>query len=161
MSVPTSPTNALPQTNIPNPHRVVFALIIINKAGGLIYQRDFHEGLTKLSINDYLILAGTFHGIHAITARLTPPSLVNPPQKPTGIEILETEAFRLQCFQTLTGTKFLLFTEPHQANADMVLRRVYELYADYVMKNPFYQSEMPIRCEAFDRHLGSYVKSRQ
>lgn len=42
--------------------RVVFALIIINKAGGLIYQRDFAEGLNKLSINDYLVLAGTFHG---------------------------------------------------------------------------------------------------
>jgi hypothetical protein len=136
-----------------------------------------------LSINDYLILAGTFHGyslpfplpnqrwilplifihsIHAITSRLIPPQLLPPPpQKATGIEILESEAFRLQCFQTLTGTKFLLFTEPHQMNADAVLRRVYELYADYVMKNPFYQNEMPIRCEAFDRHLGSYVKSRQ
>lgn len=42
--------------------RVVYALIIINKAGGLIYQRDFAEGLNKLSVNDYLVLAGTFHG---------------------------------------------------------------------------------------------------
>lgn len=43
--------------------RVVFALIIINKAGGLIYNRTFHEdGLNKLSTNDYLVLAGTFHG---------------------------------------------------------------------------------------------------
>lgn len=43
-------------------NRVVYALIIINKAGGLIYQRDFAEGLNKLSVNDYLVLAGTFHG---------------------------------------------------------------------------------------------------
>src|SRR6202035_3246612 len=42
-------------------YRVVFSLIIINKAGGLIYQRDFAEGLNKLGINDYLVLAGTFH----------------------------------------------------------------------------------------------------
>jgi hypothetical protein len=42
--------------------RVVYSLIIINKAGGLIYQKDFAEGLNKLSINDYLVLAGTFHG---------------------------------------------------------------------------------------------------
>lgn len=42
--------------------RVVFALIIINRAGGLIYQRDFYEGLNKLTVNDYLVLAGTFHG---------------------------------------------------------------------------------------------------
>jgi len=45
-----------------SPPRVVYSLIIINKAGGLVYQRDFHDGLNKLSINDYLVLAGTFHG---------------------------------------------------------------------------------------------------
>lgn len=44
--------------------RAVFALIIINKAGGLIYNRTFQEGgLKKLSTNDYLVLAGTFHGL--------------------------------------------------------------------------------------------------
>jgi hypothetical protein len=43
--------------------RTVFALIIINKAGGLIYNKVFHEaGLQTISTNDYLVLAGTFHG---------------------------------------------------------------------------------------------------
>lgn len=43
--------------------RTVFSLVIINKAGGLIYNKTFHEGgLNKISTNDYLVLAGTFHG---------------------------------------------------------------------------------------------------
>lgn len=42
--------------------RTVFSLIIINKAGGLIYQREYQAGLRSLSTNDYLVLAGTFHG---------------------------------------------------------------------------------------------------
>lgn len=52
------------QTNrqIANNDRTVFSLIIINKAGGLVYQREFQTGLHKLSTNDYLVLAGTFHG---------------------------------------------------------------------------------------------------
>lgn len=54
-----------------------------------------------------------------------------------------------------------MFAEPHQPNVDVVVRRIYELYADYVMKNPFYQMEMPIRCEAFDRNLAAYIKTRQ
>jgi Sybindin-like family len=54
--------------------RVVYALIIINKAGGLIYQRDFADGLNKLNINDYLVLAGTFHG----SALLLPPLFLLP-----------------------------------------------------------------------------------
>ena len=40
---------------------MIFSLYIINKAGGLIYQKDFNEGLAKLSSNEYLVLAGTFH----------------------------------------------------------------------------------------------------
>lgn len=100
--------------------------------------------------------------VHAITTRLNPaptPSL--PPQTrpdpPAGIEVLESENFRLQCFTTLTGTKFLLFTEPMQPNVDRIMARIYELYSDYVMKNPFYSLEMPIRSEGWDRRLGGVV----
>ncbi|KAJ9157790.1 Trafficking protein particle complex subunit 4 [Pleurostoma richardsiae] len=143
--------------------------MIINKAGGLIYNRNFHEGgLNKLNSNDYLVLAGTFHGVHAITARLNPvkqaPAPAAPngipsrPEPPSGLEVMETENFRLQCFNTMTGTKFLLFTDTTQANLDVTTRRIYELYADYVMKNPFYQLEMPIRCEIFERKLNSYIR---
>ncbi len=69
-------------------YRVVYALIIINKAGGLIYQRDFADGLNKLSVNDYLVLAGTFHG-YPSHPRPMPPILTslqsprnNHPSKP-------------------------------------------------------------------------------
>ncbi|KAH6898852.1 Sybindin-like protein [Thelonectria olida] len=143
----------------------VFTLIIINKAGGLVYNKNFQDGLNQISTNDYLVLAGTFHGVHAITSRLNP---VKPlpgstpaghrPEPPSGLEVLETENFRMQCFNTLTGTKFLLFTDTTQANVDVTIRRIYDLYSDYVMKNPFYSLEMPIRCDMFDRKLLSYIR---
>ncbi|EMC93152.1 hypothetical protein BAUCODRAFT_229223 [Baudoinia panamericana UAMH 10762] len=141
---------------------VVFALLIINKAGGLIYNRTFHEGLQKLDSNDYLILAGTFHGIHAISRSINPAPAVQPPpgyRRPqtTGIQSLESSHFRLTCFQTPTGVKLLLFTSPEQPNTDIVVRRCYEIYGDFVVKNPFYAMEMPIRVEKFDRSLGAYL----
>ncbi|PYH93943.1 Sybindin-like family protein [Aspergillus ellipticus CBS 707.79] len=173
----------------------VFSLIIINKAGGLVYQREFQPGLRKLSTNDYLVLAGTFHGVHAITRSITPklplpvtapattpttstpnavspsatstpaPSTVthsfpNPGIPATGLETMETDKFRLTCFQTLTGTKFLLFTDPTMTNIDVIMKKIYELYADFVMKNPFYQLEMPVRCESFDRNLTGWLRGR-
>ncbi len=114
--------------------------------------------------------------VHAITTRLNP--IKNPPvdkttstitapsgtpvpsrpEAPSGLEVLESENFRLQCFNTITGTKFLLFTDTTQANVDVTIRRIYEMYADYVMKNPFYQLEMPVRCDMFDRKLLSYIR---
>lgn len=134
--------------------------------------RDFHPGLQKLSSNDLLILAGTFHSVHAITGQLVPPSAWNPspssttpglrnfPTRPTGLEVLETSLFRLTCFNTPTGTNFLLFTEPSQPNVDVVIKKCYELYTDYVLKNPFYHLEMPIRCQKFDAQLDQFVRPR-
>ncbi len=39
----------------------------------------------------------------------------------------------------------------------MFRRRVYELYNNYVLKNPFYEVEMPVRCELFDTNLAATV----
>lgn len=47
---------------VTNNARVVFALFVISKSGGLIYNREFHTGMSKLTSNDYLMLAGSFHG---------------------------------------------------------------------------------------------------
>jgi hypothetical protein len=58
----------------------------------------------------------------------------------------------------LTGTKFLLFTEPQQPNVDKILARIYELYSDFVMKNPFYQLEMPVRVEGWERRVVGFVR---
>jgi trafficking protein particle complex subunit 4 len=54
---------------------------------------------------------------------------------------------------------FIVVADPTQAGLDMLLRKTYGLYADYVLKNPFYGLDMPIRCELFDVHLREYVES--
>jgi hypothetical protein len=58
-----------------------------------------------------------------------------------------------------SGTKFVLLTslaEPHVA-ASATLQRVYEAYADAVMKNPFHTPEMPIRVEGFDARIVAII----
>ncbi|KAI8388665.1 Sybindin-like protein [Radiomyces spectabilis] len=131
---------------------MIYSLYIINKAGGLVYQKDFADQLEKLSSNEYLVLAGTFHGVHAITSK------ISPVHNSSGIEMLEADKFRLYCFQTLTGTKFLLITSPQQLNVDPYMKRIYDLYSDFVMKNPFHTLEMPIRSEQFDQTLLKFIK---
>lgn len=56
---------------------------------------------------------------------------------------------------SLTGLKFVLVTEltVSTVTVDSLLRRVYEAYSDYVLKNPFYDLDMPIRCQLFDREI--------
>lgn len=134
---------------------VVFGLWVINKAGGLVYQRNFTDGLAQLTSNEYLVLAGTLHGIHAITSRLSPtgPS--------SGAQVIEGETFKLTILLTVTGTKFVLSTPLAETAAESILQRVYEIYSDTVMKNPFHTPEMPIRSEGFDSRIVGLLGSGQ
>jgi hypothetical protein len=57
------------------------------------------------------------HSLHAIASQLSPAHGC------TGIELLEAETFDLHCFQTLTGTKFLLVVEPQMPYVPMILQK--------------------------------------
>lgn len=55
----------------------------------------------------------------------------------------------------------MVVAETTQTGLDQLLRKIYELYADYVLKNPFYSLEMPIRCELFDTNLQELLQQME
>jgi len=133
----------------------IFGLWVINKAGGLVYQRNFADGLAQLTSNEYLVLAGTLHGIPAITSRLSPTG------SSSGAQVIEADTFKMTVLLTPTGTKFVLLTSLAETSANTVLQKVYEAYADAVMKNPFHTPEMPIRSEGFDTKITALIGTGQ
>lgn len=129
----------------------ICSLYIINKSGGLIYQKSFSER-TTVDLNDRLRIASIWHSVCAIATQ------ISPMMECAGIDLLEADTFDLHCFQTTTGTKFCLVVEPRTQNIPTFLNKLYELYSDFVLKNPFYEVEMPIRCELFDQNVETAVR---
>lgn len=78
----------------------------------------------------------------------------------TGIESMESSFFRLTVFQSLTGTKFLLFTDPSMPNTEGLIKGIYERFADHVCKNPFWHIDNPVRIEGWDRALSQFLFRR-
>ncbi|SGZ48527.1 CIC11C00000002570 [Sungouiella intermedia] len=176
----------------------IYSIYILNKAGGLIYQADLNPGLSKLSVNDYLVLAGTLHGVHAIATRLRPeeaqsthddPATINssiistgkantPDSNRLGLQSIETDYFSLYVFQTLTGIKFFIITSPAKpvdqvapaSSSDRslkkqldvasdIFKKIYLYYCDYVMKDPFYSLDMPIKSPVFEAKVKGLAKA--
>ena len=125
------------------------------------YPISIKFGIPKLTSNEKIVLASMFHSMYAIAAiQLSNSSknsnTKNKPPASSGIQVFETENFKLNCFQTLTGVKFVLISDLSQCSngsKEDFLRKVYEIYSDYALKNPFYSLDMPIRCELFDTNL--------
>lgn len=107
----------------------------------------------RMTTNEKIFLASMFYPLFAIASQLSPEP------RCSGIEMLEADTFRLHCYQTLTGIKFIVVAEPTQSGIEILLKRVFELYADYALKNPFYSLEMPIRCELFESNLQTLLEN--
>lgn len=77
----------------------------------------------------------------------------------TGLRCVKTEKFNMFVHQTVTGVKIIILTstdvnEYQIANFQIT---IHKLYSDYVMKNPFYSLDMPIRIKLFDDKISSAV----
>ncbi|KAK9870475.1 hypothetical protein WA026_008033 [Henosepilachna vigintioctopunctata] len=111
------------------------------------YPLNLKFGRPKMTTNEKIFLASMFYPLFAIASQLSPEP------KCSGIEVLEADTFKLYCFQTLTGVKMIAVADRSQNGVESLLKKIYELYADYALKNPFYSLEMPIRCELFETNL--------
>eukprot|EP01023_Acetabularia_acetabulum_P022315 TRINITY_DN2198_c2_g1_i2.p2 TRINITY_DN2198_c2_g1~~TRINITY_DN2198_c2_g1_i2.p2 ORF type:complete len:148 (-),score=22.27 TRINITY_DN2198_c2_g1_i2:277-720(-) len=132
----------------------IFQMFITNKSGSLIYGKEFVDGVVPSGSNDAIYLASAWHTMNGIATQLSPvPGCM-------GLEVLEAETFHLHCYQTLTGTKFLLLAHPEAKAITALLQKVYELYADYVMKNPFFSPDgqaVKHTCALFDKKVEQLV----
>lgn len=83
----------------------------------------------------------------------------------SGLRHMITDEFSMFLFQSLTGIKFVLISTNNFRNntsvsiAENILRKIYCIYSDYVMKDPFYSLDMPIRSELFDSNLKNLIES--
>lgn len=155
----------------------IVAIYIISSNGSLIF--DYHSQPSNLNTDKNIVLASLFYACYAnseqIGLSLACLDPLSQSTHSTGIKTLEAENFRLDCYETLTKVKFVVISDlslsvsPTTANKQELLRRIYELYADYVMKNPFYTLNMPINsdnCSLFKTSLelsltGGTLKSNQ
>jgi hypothetical protein len=76
-----------------------------------------------------------------------------------GIEVIESEFMKLVCFQTLTRLKFIFVIDhvTSVSECEVMFRRIYDIYSDFVSKNPFYELDMPIRIETFETEVSKLL----
>lgn len=61
-------------------------------------------------------------------------------------QLCQMDIFLIAFFSAfLPGIKFIVLVDPRQSGIDALLRKIYEIYSDFALKNPFYSLEMPIR----------------
>jgi hypothetical protein len=60
-----------------------------------------------------------------------------------------TKEYKLHYFESLTGLRFALTTDPSVGRLTKILRNFYKLYVDMCVKNPLYKLGTPIDSPQF------------
>ncbi|KAH0472666.1 MAG: uncharacterized protein KVP18_002735 [Porospora cf. gigantea A] len=141
---------------------VYLTLYINNKHGGLVYVKDFLAP-TNLTSNERIILASTFHGMCGVASQVSPlrkPHGWKPGSgnfagllEPNSLTCIETADFVLHAYETPTGVRFFATASLGEVKVGEFLRAASSVYSDLILKNPFFEEDMPIRSPEFDKAL--------
>lgn len=117
---------------------------VVNASGGLAYMRRLREGRERLRTNEQLRLASLVHSMHTVASE------VSPVEGCEGIEVMSSNELELHMLRAPTGTTFLVAADASASGVRSFLWKVYELYSDYCLKDPFHEADMPIHSSPFD-----------
>lgn len=102
--------------------------------------------------NDCMFLCGYLYAMFKIIDQLSPVP------DSGGLKEILAPSCRVSCFETLTGTKLFVTASQDVTTLPAFLERVYALFVDFVLKNPFYEDlEQPIKCTLFSDKLTALV----
>lgn len=133
---------------------VVYSVMVLNSSGGLVFYQAYHNNTPHLNSDEVIIIGATLHSLHAISVE------VSPVEKSSGFTEFECTTWKLSCLQSITGLKFMIFTDLQHQKTQEILHNIYALYADYVLKNPFYTLDMPVAnsCQKFVDEVQSLME---
>lgn len=151
-------------TNLPNRMRCMY---IFNRNGVCLYYKEWHRPLTTLSPQqDQKLMFGLLFSLKSFTAKMDPTSAnkgnLGVPQLPgegCSFHSFRTNTYKLNLMESPSGIKMILITDPRMGDLREALKYIYNIYVEYVAKNPLYTPGQPFRCDLFNTTLDHYVRN--
>ncbi|RDX76457.1 Trafficking protein particle complex subunit 1, partial [Mucuna pruriens] len=158
-----SPSPPAPTASGNNGHM----MYVFNRNGVCLLYREWNRPLRTLDAQqDHKLMFGLLFSLKSLTAKMDPTSAAEKgnlgvPQLPgqgCSFHSFRTNTYKLSFMESPSGIKIILVTHPRTGDLRESLKYIYNLYVEYVVKNPLYTPGSPIRCELFNTTLDQYVR---
>ncbi|KAJ7548497.1 hypothetical protein O6H91_07G014300 [Diphasiastrum complanatum] len=142
-------------------------LYVFNRNGICLHYHVWLRPLITLSAQqDQKLLFGLLYSLKSFAAKVDPLStgkenlsFQQPPGQGCSFHSFRTNTYKLSLLETPSGIKFILVTDPRMGDLRDAMKYIYNIYVEYVVKNPLYEPGQPFRCELFNSTLDQYVKT--
>ncbi|KAI4319991.1 hypothetical protein MLD38_033520 [Melastoma candidum] len=142
-------------------------MYMFNRNGVCLFYREWNRPLHTLNPQqDHKLMFGLLFSLKSLTAKMDPTSgdkgNLGMPQLPgqgCSFHCFRTNTYKLSFMESPSGIKIILVTHPKTGDLREATKYIYNLYVEYVVKNPMYAPGTPIRCDLFTTNLDQYVRS--
>ena len=73
------------------------------------------------------------------------------------VRVISTTSFRLHLYMTCTGFRFAILSSLETPRLDQTLSYLYQLYVEYVAKNPLYTVGQVIKCDRYHKEVKRHL----
>ncbi|XP_011623593.1 trafficking protein particle complex subunit 1 [Amborella trichopoda] len=151
----------------PPPINRARCLYMFNRNGVCLFYREWLRPLKTLSPQqDHKLMFGLLFSLKSFTTKMDPviadKGNLGVPQLPgqgCSFHSFRTNTYKLSFMESPSGIKIILITDPKMSDLREPLRYIYNLYVEYVVKNPLYVPGNPVRGELFNTTLDQYVRT--
>ncbi|KAF6147742.1 hypothetical protein GIB67_006715 [Kingdonia uniflora] len=158
-----SPSPPIP-TGLANNGNMMY---VFNRNGICLIYKEWNRSLRTLSSQqDHKLMFGLLFSLKSFTTKMDPSNVekgnLGVPQLPgqgCSFHSFRTNTYKLSFMESPSGIKIILVTSPKAGDLRESLKYIYNLYVEYVVKNPLYTPGTPIRSELFNTNLDQYVKN--
>ncbi|KAG5617124.1 hypothetical protein H5410_016948 [Solanum commersonii] len=128
-------------------------MYVFNRNGVCLLYREWNRPLKTLNPQqDHKLMFGLLFSLKSLTAKMDPTSAekgnLGVPQLPgqgCSFHSFRTNTYKLSFMESPSGIKIILVTHPRTGDLRESLKYIYNLYVEYVVKNPLYSPGAPIK----------------
>eukprot|EP01100_Stratorugosa_tubuloviscum_P004940 TRINITY_DN2251_c0_g1_i1.p1 TRINITY_DN2251_c0_g1~~TRINITY_DN2251_c0_g1_i1.p1 ORF type:complete len:137 (+),score=35.16 TRINITY_DN2251_c0_g1_i1:117-527(+) len=132
---------------------MIFNLYIFNRTGVCLYYCEWHRKRNcESQTEEQKLVFGLIYSLRIFASKVSP-------EPCETFNFYKTSGYKLHYFETPTGLKFALLTDPNSPDMREQLRILYSIYVRYISNNPIAKLNEPINCNQFAENLNKVIQS--
>ncbi|EGD77244.1 hypothetical protein PTSG_08336 [Salpingoeca rosetta] len=117
---------------------MIYNFYLYNRQGVCLYQKDLKRGSKQQRSDTDKLLYGLLYSLKKFAEKISP-------NDKKRFRSYKTATYKLHCFETPTGLKFVMCTDLSVGNIDRDLEHIFaHIYVPHVVRNPLAELHVPM-----------------
>ncbi|KAL6069607.1 Trafficking protein particle complex subunit [Balamuthia mandrillaris] len=136
---------------------MLYNFFIYNRKGTCIYYQEWSVEKEEINLEE---VKRNMYGLMFEMKRFIVKA--SPNGEATDYFSYTTDKYKLHCYETASGKRFVILTEPRVGSLKEQLQTIYrDIFVECITKNPLYKDKEDIQdCTLFTEELAKYLQSQ-